>query len=262
VYDTGPPRTPATFFHTVSRHPIVAVTATTEIIRGLPRVRVNEAYTSALAAAGIIPLVVSPLTSGFSDIVDRVDGLVLSGGEDIAPSRYGAERGPHTDPPHDARDGAEIALVAAARAACLPTLAICRGLQVANVALGGTLIQDIPTERPSPTAHSRSDARARRVHDVRVAEGSRLAAALGAGTLTVNSSHHQAIDRPAPGLATTALAPDGIIEGAEWTRPDGWWFLGVQWHPEELMATPEPWDRSLFAAFRDTLAAMRTRNAR
>ncbi|MFL5563035.1 MAG: gamma-glutamyl-gamma-aminobutyrate hydrolase family protein [Gemmatimonadaceae bacterium] len=246
----------------MSRQPIVAVTATTEIVRRLPRVQVNEAYTSALAAAGIIPLVVSPLASGFVDIVDRVDGLVLTGGEDVAPARYGAERGPHTDPPHTARDGAEIALVAAARAACLPTLAICRGLQVANVALGGTLIQDIPSERPSALAHSRSDARAQRVHEVNVTDGSRLATALGATTLTVNSSHHQAIDRAAPGLTVTALAPDGIIEGAEWTRPDGWWLLGVQWHPEELMATPERWDWSLFAAFRERLDAMPRRSSR
>jgi putative glutamine amidotransferase len=238
----------------VSRQPIVAVTATTEHIRGLPRVRLNEAYVSALAAAGIVPLIVAPLESGFAEIVARVDGLVLTGGEDVGPARYGASRHERGDQPHDARDASEIALVAAARAARLPTLAICRGLQVANVALGGTLVQDIPSERPSSTAHSRSDARTQRVHPVRVADGSLLASAIGATALAVNSSHHQAVDRVAPGLTVTATAPDGVIEGAEWTGDAYWWFLGVQWHPEELTDTTEDWDRALFATFRAALA--------
>jgi len=253
VYDTGQPHTPATFFATVSRQPIVAVTATTEMILGLPRVRVNEAYAGALESSGIVPLVVPPLAAGFDDLAARVDGLVLTGGEDVDPALYAAARHAQTDAPHRARDASEIALVAAARAARLPTLAICRGLQVANVALGGTLVQDLPSERPSSVAHARSDARAERVHEVRVDAGSRLAAALGATALTVNSSHHQSVDRVAPGLVVTATAPDGVVEGAEWTGGDGWWLVGVQWHPEELVDTPEPWDRALFAAFRSRL---------
>ena len=248
----------------MNRQPIVAVTATSEIIRGLPRVRVNAAYTRAVAAAGMIPLVVAPLDTGFAEIVDRVDGLVLTGGEDIGPARYGATRHERTGDPHDLRDETEIGLLAAARAAALPTLAICRGLQLANVALGGTLVQDLPSERPSSIAHSRSDARAERVHDVSIVEDSRLASALGATRLSVNSSHHQSVDRIAPGLTITATAPDGVVEGAEWTADDSWWMLGVQWHPEELTKTAEPWDASLFAAFRDVLergAARSTSNA-
>ena len=239
----------------MSRQPIVAVTATTEMIRGLPRVRVNEAYTSALAASGIISLVVPPLTTGFDDLVARVDGLVLTGGEDVDPALYDAPRHAQSDPPHAARDTSEIALVTAARAARLPTLAICRGLQVANVALGGTLVQDLPSERPSSIAHARSDARGQRVHEVRVDAGSRLANALAANMVAVNSSHHQAVDRVAPGLFVTATAPDGVVEGAEWTGDDGWWLVAVQWHPEELVDTPEDWDRALFAAFRARLGA-------
>ena len=240
----------------MSLQPLVAVTATTEIIRGVSRVRVNEAYTCALAVAGMIPLVIPPL--GPEDavgIVSRVDGLVLTGGEDIGPALYGATVHPRSDPPHSARDAFEIAMFAAARAALLPVLAICRGLQLSNVALGGTLVQDIPTERPSAARHERSDARATRVHEVRVAEGSRLAGALGATTLTVNSSHHQAIDRVAAGLTVTALSPDGIVEGAEWTGDEAWWLLGVQWHPEELVDTREDWDRALFTAFRRAIVA-------
>ena len=239
----------------MTRQPIVAVTATSEIIRGLPRVRVNEAYTDALAAAGMIPLVVAPLARGFADIVARVDGLVLTGGEDIDPARYGAPRHERTADPHDARDEMEIALLQAARTAGLPTLAICRGLQVANVALGGTLVQDLPSERPSAIAHDRADARTARVHELRITPGSRLAAAIGATAITVNSSHHQAVDRAAPGLTVTATAPDGVVEGAEWTGDDDWWMLGVQWHPEELVQSREEWDRALFAAFRERVSS-------
>jgi len=224
--------------------PIVAVTATSEMIRGVPRVRLNEAYANAVAASGMIPLIVAPLDTGFAEIVARVDGLVLTGGEDIAPARYGAARHERTGDPHDARDRTEIALLAAAREARLPVLAICRGLQVANVALGGTLVQDLPSERPSGTTHDRSDARTTRVHEVGIAGGSSLSAA----------SHHQAIDRVAPGLTVTGTAPDGVVEGAEWTGDADWWMLGVQWHPEELMQTAEGWDRALFAAFRERLA--------
>ncbi len=243
-------------FRIVSRQPLVVVTATTEIIRGVSRVRVNEAYTSALVAAGMIPLVIPPLPAEDAvGIVARVDGLVLTGGEDIGPAHYGAVVHANSDPPHTARDAFEIALFAAAHEALLPVLAICRGLQLSNVALGGTLVQDIPTERPSATTHERSDARATRVHEVRVAEGSRLAGALGATTLTVNSSHHQAIDRVAAGLTVTARGPDGIVEGAEWTGAEAWWLLGVQWHPEELVDTREDWDRALFTAFRRAIVA-------
>ena len=234
--------------------PIVAVTATSEMIRGLPRVRLNEAYVNAVAASGMIPLIVAPLDTGFAEILARVDGLVLTGGEDIAPARYGAARHERTGDPHDARDRTEIALLAAAREARLPVLAICRGLQVANVALGGTLVQDLPSERPSSTTHDRSDARTARVHEVGIAGGSSLSAAIGARTIMVNSSHHQAIDRVAPGLTVTGTAPDGVVEGAEWTGDADWWMLGVQWHPEELMQTPEGWDRALFAAFRERVA--------
>ena len=238
-------------FRIVPRQPIVAVSATTEIIRGVSRVRVNEAYTGALAAAGMIPLVVPPLAAAFAaGVVARVDGLVLTGGEDVGPSCYGAAAHPNTEPPHEARDAFEFALVAAARTARLPVLAICRGLQITNVALGGTLVQDIPSERPSSTAHERSDARSARVHDVRVAEGSKLAKALGGSRLAVNSSHHQSIDRVAAGLTVTATAPDGVVEGAEWTADEAWWLIGVQWHPEELVGTREEWDRALFTAFR------------
>ena len=238
--------------------PLVVLTATTELLRGRSRVRVNEAYADAIADAGLGPLVAPPLDPArAADLVAAADGVVLTGGEDIGPARYGARPHPTVADVHDRRDAFEIALVAAAREARRPTLAICRGLQLANVALGGTLVQDLPSHRPSPIAHARSELRDERVHEANVVAGSRLAAALGSTQLTVNSSHHQAVDRPAPGLMITSTAPDGVVEGAEWTADDGWWMLGVQWHPEELTHTPEPWDRALFAAFHSAVAAGR-----
>ena len=230
--------------------PLVAVTATTEVIRDLLRARLNAAYIAALEGAGLIPLASPPLAdpAAAHALLERVDGLVLTGGEDMDPRHYGAARHPATEEPHATRDGWELALVSAARDRGLPVLAICRGMQVLNVALGGTLIQDIPSERPSELAHTDSAARRRRIHAIHCEPGSRLEGALGARTLSVNSSHHQAIDRVAPTLRISARATDGIIEGVE-TLDQDWWVVGAQWHPEELVATPEPWDRALFSAF-------------
>jgi putative glutamine amidotransferase len=179
-----------------------------------------------------------------------VAGLVLTGGEDVAPARYGAPPHPRLGEVHDGRDAFEAALVHAARARALPTLAICRGVQILNVALGGTLVQDIPSERPDAIEHDGDWPRTARVHDVEVAPGSRLARALGTERLSINSMHHQAVGTVAPSLVAVAHAPDGVVEGVEWPNDD-WWMVGVQWHPEELSAAPEGWDRSLFAAFAD-----------
>lgn len=238
------------------RRPLIAITATTEMIRGISRVRVNEAYTRSVEHAGMLPVVIPPLDDErrAAAIAASVDGLMLTGGEDVDPARYGAPRHATTDGTHEGRDRCEIALVVAARTLALPTLAICRGLQILNVALGGTLVQDIPSERPGAIGHAPGGARDARVHDVRVDAGSRLAEALGTTALSVNSSHHQALDVIAPDLAVTARAPDGIVEGAEWTG-DRWWMLGVQWHPEELTQTREAWDRELFEAFRRAVLA-------
>lgn len=229
--------------------PLVAVTATTKMIDGLPRVRLNEAYLDAVRAVGLVPLVVAPLEPPeLASVIGAVRGVLLTGGEDVAPGEYGAATSPETDPPHRRRDRCEIALVRMARERGLPTLAICRGIQVTNVAFGGTLVQDIPSEYQSALRHDRADARSTRVHDVQAEADSRIAQALGATRLSVNSSHHQSVAGIAPGLRVVARAPDGIVEGAEWTGDD-WWMLGVQWHPEELLHDAQEWDRGLFAAF-------------
>ena len=233
--------------------PLVALTATSVPPDGpdLPaRVRVNDAYVRALQAAGLVPLIVPPSLDDdeVRALVAGVAGIVLSGGEDLDPATYGAKRHPATQPPHAGRDATELALVLAAREARRPLLGICRGIQTLNVALGGTLVQDLDSLRPSAIRHAREDAATERVHGITVQAGSRLATALGATHFDANSLHHQAVDRLADALRATAHASDGVIEGVE-TLSEDWWVLGVQWHPEELTGDAHPWDRGIFAAF-------------
>ena len=229
--------------------PPVALTATTEVIRGTLRTRANVAYTDALLDAGLRPYVLPVLDPADADaMLDGMAGLVLTGGEDLDPALFGERPHARLGEVHAGRDAFEVALLLGAKARALPTLAICRGIQVANVALGGTLVQDLPSEWPGAIPHDGDWARDSRVHEMAVVPDARLAYALGATTLTVNSFHHQAVARVAEGLRIVARAPDGVIEGVEWSGDD-WWMLGVQWHPEETFATAEPWDRALFAAF-------------
>jgi putative glutamine amidotransferase len=216
---------------------------------GGDRTGVNAAYVRSVLAAGGVPLVLSPLmgASLAARALEGVDGLVLSGGEDLDPSWYGANPSPFLDPPSRDRDQFELALFACARQRGLPTLGICRGIQLVNVALGGTLYQDLPTERPGSVEHRPDGARDLRSHRVRIQAGSRAAAALGRTEVMVNSSHHQAIRDIAPELQATGWTDDGLIEAVE-TSGDTPWLLAVQWHPEEMHAESAAPERGLFAA--------------
>ncbi|MEP6494008.1 MAG: gamma-glutamyl-gamma-aminobutyrate hydrolase family protein [bacterium] len=235
--------------------PLVIVTATTEIIRGVPRVRVNEAYTNALAATGLVPIILPPIDAAIAvATLHDMAGIVLTGGEDLDPALFGETPHEQTGAPHHPRDTYEIALAKAALDRRVPTLAICRGAQVVNVALGGSLIQDIPSQQPGRIAHDPAGKRAERVHRIDIDANSRLARDVGATSITTNSSHHQAVDRLAGALRVTARSEDGIVEAFEPIDP-AWWMVAVQWHPEELIATPEDWDRRLFAAFADAVRA-------
>jgi putative glutamine amidotransferase len=233
----------------------VAVTASIRPDGDTNRVRLTAAYVTALENAGLIPLIVPPLSRGdaAAAILQSVSGLVLTGGEDVDPARYGEKRHEKVRSVNAARDATEASLIEQAKARGKPVLAICRGIQILNVALGGTLVQDIPSEWTNPIVHDGEWARTARVHEVDVTAGSRLARALGTDRPVVNSMHHQAVGAVAAPLATVARAPDGMVEGVEWPDDD-WWMVGVQWHPEELTASPEPWDRSLFATFADVVA--------
>ena len=231
--------------------PAIALTSTTESIRHVMRTRLNVAYTDAARSAGLRPYPLPVLAERDADaMLDGMAGLILTGGEDVDPARFGEPPHPALGEVHAGRDAFESALVCAALARRIPTFAICRGVQIANVALGGTLVQDLPSEWPAVLAHESGRGRAERTHAVHLAAGSRLARACGAGDLRVNSMHHQALGRVADGLVAVAHAPDAVVEGVEWAGDD-WWMVGVQWHPEELVETTEPWDRALFAAFAD-----------
>ena len=176
----------------------------------------------------------------------RFDGVVLGGGVDVEPAKYGRETLADASVEVDAkRDATDFAAFERARREDLPVLGICRGMQVINVALGGTLIQDIPSERPSHIVHEVPGKEIeRRDHPVEVKAGTRLSAIARAPEIEVNSRHHQAVDRLAPGLEATAVAPDGLIEAFESRGP---WLLAVQWHPENLLG--DPVSRRLFAEF-------------
>jgi putative glutamine amidotransferase len=228
--------------------PLIGVTGVARTVEGYERTGVNSAYISSVLQAGGLPLILSPLISldMIAAMVDRLDGVLLTGGEDLAPATYGAGAHPALGVTDPRRDTLELAVVRAARTRSIPLLGICRGLEVLNVALGGTLWQDLPSERPDSLPHNQVSGRTARTHPVSVTPGSRLAAAVGGGRLEVNSFHHQAIRTLAPALVATATALDGIIEGVE--TVDGGWLLAVQWHPEEFYADPAAPDRGLFTA--------------
>jgi putative glutamine amidotransferase len=236
--------------------PLVLLTSTTKDIGGMMRVRLNEAYVNATRSAGMAPLVLPPIPPEDVDpILDAVSGVIITGGEDVDPAEYGARPHPSVGPAHRQRDKCELHVAKAARERGIPTLAICRGIQVVNVAYGGTLVQDIPSEKPSNINHDQSKERTTRLHQVAIDAGSRLASAVGATAIEVNSSHHQAVARVGDGLRITAHSPDGIVEGMEWIADD-WWMLGVQWHPEELVDDNKPWDRGLFKALAEQARKM------
>jgi putative glutamine amidotransferase len=207
-----------------------------------------ETYMVALRRAGARGAVVMPDDLGereAGEMLDRFDGLLLIGGGDLDPGSYGQTRGREVYGVIARRDGFELPLTRAAIARGMPTLAICRGHQVLNVALGGTLEQHIvPGEVPHGVP---GVAGGSVIHPVRVQHGSRLATAIGATVAEISSQHHQAVDKLGDELEAVAWASDGVIEGIELTDHDKW-VIGVQWHPEDT-AGSDPVQQRLFDAF-------------
>jgi putative glutamine amidotransferase len=221
-------------------------------VTGVTAYRKMEDYRQSIQHVGG-EIRVLELPMNISEALEGISGLLLTGGEDVAPSRYGEERHPTVVDVNGPRDEFELALVAEARRRALPILAICRGIQVLNVACGGTLVQDIPSQvagaldhnlrlpaHPPPTL----------AHELWLDKETLLASlmgdALGVGdTCEVNSRHHQAVKDVAPGFRVSATAPDGVIEAIE--DPALPFCLGVQWHPENFWRTGE--FRPLFEGF-------------
>jgi len=214
-----------------------------------PGVAVPTPYVEALQRAGALEAILMPVAIDDGDagaILDRFDGLLLLGGGDLHPEEYGQDRRQtvYGVVPH--RDRFELALARAAVARGVPTLAICRGLQVLNVALGGSLDQDI-TDRAGVLDHGKPGVPGgSSVHDIELDPGSRLAEAMQVTQATCSSHHHQAVDRAGDGLRVTARARDGVVEGIELDGDA--WIVGAQWHPEDT-APDDPAQQRLFDTF-------------
>lgn len=193
------------------------------------RFHVPAAYVDAVRRAGGVPLLLPPGETHANELFALVDGVVMVGGPDVEPALYGGTNHPQVYGVDRERDASEIALARAVVSENLPTLGVCRGAQVLNVALGGTLIEHLPDVVGESVLH-RGPERDYVPHAVHVEANSKLARVLGATDVSPASSHHQAIRRPAPGLAIVARAPDGTIEAVE--MRDHPWLVAVQWHPE------------------------------
>ena len=216
-----------------------------------------DAYLYALSTCGLTPIIVPPILDEESlrRIYQGVDGIVLSGGGDMHPRFLDTspEENTYAEEIDEARDETELRLVRWAFEDDKPLFGICRGQQVMNVALGGSLIMDIPAqigETVPHQVHNDPQRRFKLLHDIQIEPQTKIASILGAGTLSTNSIHHQAVKDIAPPLQCTSTAPDGIIESLE--APEARFFLGVQWHPEEIY-TRHPKMHLLFQAFADTL---------
>ncbi len=231
--------------------PLIGVTISVTVDKSPERAYVNAAYLVALQEAGGIPVLLPPslAADARAALWERLAGIILTGGGDIDPKRFGEAEHPAVADVSAARDALELDLVERALGAGVPLLAFCRGIQVLNVALGGSLYQDIPSEPGSPIAHAQAEPRHQPTHPVKVEERTKLAGVLGTLDLEVNSFHHQSIRRLGRGLRVVASSPDGIVEGVELGGGDGF-VLGVQWHPEDLVGH-DPAARRLFASLVD-----------
>ena len=247
----------------MGRRPVIGIA--TQTLPAVPGERqacwlMGRSYVEELRKVGAVPWVI-PLVphdpDTLAEIFSRLDGVFITGGVDVDPTRYGEEKSPLCGAIDPDRDAVEIALLAHATERHLPVLAVCRGIQILNVARGGTLYQDVTAQVPAALKHDyfptpERPSRKYLAHDVTVKPGTRLADILGDRVVPVNSMHHQAIKELAPGLLPTAYAPDGIIEGVE--GANGQYLVGVQWHPEEL-TDDHPGMRRLFTSFVEASAA-------
>jgi putative glutamine amidotransferase len=219
-------------------------------IIGIAPCRSLPDYVESIRRAGGDPRVLDPAKDQPATVVGEIAGLLLTGGVDVDPARYGEDIHPTVTSVEPGRDEFEFGLILAARDAKLPVFGICRGIQVMNVALGGSLFQDITAQMAGILPHTVTTPPCAIAHDIWVSKGSRLFTLMqekmvDADTCSVNSRHHQAIRRLAPGFEVTATAPDGVIEAIE--CPDAVFCLGVQWHPENFWRTGE--FRPLFEGF-------------
>jgi putative glutamine amidotransferase len=245
--------------------PLIGITTQTlhsidGIPEGLPSSwMMNQRYILAVADAGGAPVLIPLLDAdeaSLRSIYKRLDGVLIPGGVDMDPITFGEARTPQVGRTDAARDSVELTLTRWAHQDKKPLLGLCRGSQVINVAMGGSLYQDIETEYPEAIKHdyfpTAGFSRDYIAHPVEVARGSRLADILECRDVNVNSMHHQGVKQLAPGLIASAVAPDGLIEGLE--SSNGQFMVGVQWHPESLVEHDQGM-RKLFSRFVDASRA-------
>lgn len=238
----------------MSTPPVIGVTCAAQPVNDRPASCLNTTYVQAVLLAGGVPVILPtdlpPETVPLC--LARLDGLILSGGGDVDPARFGEAPHPRLGAVDPRRDAWELAAARCAFEKGLPTLGICRGEQVMAVAVGSTLWQDIPSQLPQSGTHRYpGDTQPHECHRITVAEGTRLAAIMGSGSHPVNTFHHQAVKQPAGSLTICARAADGVIEAVEAADR---FFLGVQWHPERLVTR----DEKALALFRALIRAAET----
>jgi putative glutamine amidotransferase len=236
----------------------VALTTTLDAVAGehsRPAVFLYTSYIRALEQIGLAPVLITPAHSpaSIASLLDACCGLVLTGGEDVDPSRYGEKPSPALGATLPARDDMEFSALDCALRLDMPIFGICRGCQVMNVHFGGSLYQDIDTERPGHLLHAPLAPWGQRTHEASVLKDSLLHRIVGADLLKINSFHHQAVKELGQGLRVVARAEDGLVEAIEHESRD--WVLGVQWHPErgEAEAPDNDPDRRLFAGFQEAV---------
>ncbi len=239
--------------------PLIGITGrkdTSARLHNAPMISVGETYIRAIHRAGGTPVILPPVTGpmDWAVLLERIDGLLLSGGEDVEPQHYGEQPSEWLGGVDAERDTAELGLIGLVMRRKMPILAICRGHQLFNVALGGTLYQDIAAQIPGALLdHPLTPGRTLRdlTHPVTLAPESRLASILGGTEFMVNSGHHQAVRELGRGLVAVAHAPDGVIEAVE--LPDYPFAIGIQWHPEAMVMD----DAVMMPIFEEFVAACR-----
>ena len=239
---------------TRATRPVIGITVGFDAPTQPEYLQLRHTYPDGVSGAGGAPVLVPSMpTEGLDRLVPLLDGILLPGGLDVEPARYGEVAHPSTRPDR-VLDELELRVAAWAIERALPTLGICRGQQLLNVALGGSLVQDLPCEGLAHPQAPRLGPRGGLAHPVEVAPSSRLAELFGAVSFEVNSRHHQAVRRLGRGLRAVAWAPDGVVEAVESVEHP--WLLGVQFHPEDLVGIHEP-SRRLLEAFVTTCSRTR-----
>ena len=224
------------------------------VFTGDPRMQqiFRSNYGKAVRRGGGVPVFLPWKPKHAAFWAKHLDGFLFTGGGDPDPKYYGESMRPECGAPNPARDEFELALLKAVMDTGKPILGICRGEQILNVALGGTLIQDIPSQRPEAAGENHRDNEHRYAPDypARALPGTLLHSLMGCDELLTNSVHHQAVDTPAPGMRVCALSPAGIVEGIE--AEGGRFLLGLQWHPEAVAAVEERMQRPFTALVRES----------